>query len=196
MRTATRAREHPIDLSTDEVQAILEGRKTQLCRPARLNAFGRIQHRGRQWHPDHVDAVMGCPYGQPGDRLWARERWTAWPVVGAGDLWEFRYAADSTTRIIRVPDKWEPPLSVRREQDAPARHLPRWASRITLEIVDRRLEALMDLTTEDALAEGFLSTWAFWFVWDEVYGKRGLGLQNDPLVWVIKFKRVGCQPPF
>ncbi len=89
--------------------------------------------------------------------------------------------------------------------------MPRWASRITLEIVNVRVERVWEITTEDVLAEGIKQTkdgfylapltgvvdfpWgnavpAFASLWNEINDKRGYGWDVNPWVWVIEFKRL------
>lgn len=68
-------RERPILMSGPMVRAILAGTKTQTRRPVKLNASGRAQLGGRNWHLGDPYCVEACPFGQPGDRLWVRETW-------------------------------------------------------------------------------------------------------------------------
>lgn len=168
-------RERPILFSGPMVRAILAGRKTQTRRvvtPALPESSYRPMVGG--WHPTKVDRhgeeypgteVYGawwndgedarrCPFGEPGDRLWVRETWKAWPTVGAGDLLRVEYAAGGTLDVTHAGDWWLPAV-VRRGGWAPSIHMPRWASRITLEITGVRVELLQDISEDDATAEGF-----------------------------------------
>jgi len=86
--------------------------------------------RDGAWQP------VGCPYGQPGDRLWVRETWRL--PEGAPQGW-VDYKADDT----RQGFKWRPSI-----------HMPRRASRIDLDLVSVRVERLLDITDEDAIQEG------------------------------------------
>ena len=78
----------------------------------------------------------------------------------------------------------------------PSLHMPRWASRITLEITDVRVERVQEITEKEAKAEGVLPcdgmTAVYWFseAWDSLYAKKGLGWNDNPWVWVITFRRV------
>jgi len=78
--------------------------------------------------------AVKSPYGKPGDRLWVRETW-------APDFepYEFIYRADDGM----FASRWRPSI-----------HMPRWASRITLEVESVRVERLQDISEEDAIAEG------------------------------------------
>ena len=136
-------KERPILCSAPDVMAILDGRKTQTRRIMKPQP-------NRTW-PDEVTphwSVGGnrtlpgasnplrCPYGVPGDRLWVREAWRL--PDGAPKGW-VDYRADDT----RDGFKWKPSI-----------HMPRWASRITLEVTDVRVERLQDISEADAMAEG------------------------------------------
>ena len=126
--TSTR-RERPIIFSAPMIRAILDGRKTQTRRIAKLTDAGHF---------------LACRYGISGDRLWVRETWRPAAEflsegVGAKDI---RYAAS-----VREADyglwKWRSPI-----------FMPRRASRITLEITGVRIERLHAITSEDAESEG------------------------------------------
>lgn len=91
----------------------------------------------------------------------------------------------------------------------PSIFMPRWASRITLEITDVRVERVQEITEEDARAEGFPGErWAtghgdyseiapseqFRELWDKLNASRGFGWDANPWVWVIEFKRIEESP--
>ena len=125
--------------------------------------------------PDHdVPLVAGSewaierfnPYGAPGDRLWVKEKWRpsvahgcAGGVCDCGDV-TVRYAADSTDRYIcdgKIGPDWTFPKAAKRGQYVSSLFMPRWASRITLEIVSVRVERVQEISEADAIAEGFTS---------------------------------------
>ena len=109
-----------------------------------------------------------CPYGAPGDRLWVRETWQYYDWTEDGQPF-IRYAADNAERLCRdlpeegTVDVWEK-LSrpenfsidgrARDRRWRPSIFMPRWASRITLEICSVRVERLNNISEEDAIAEG------------------------------------------
>jgi hypothetical protein len=128
------------------VRAILEGRKTQTRRIVKPSAHVSINDGGIAYWGSH------CPYGQPGDRLWVRETWR--PM---GDL------ARLAVHIGCDPDGV---VAYKADDDGsnvlpwrPAIHMPRWASRLTLEITNVRVERLQDISEEDAQAEGVKTVW-------------------------------------
>lgn len=165
----------------------------------------------RDWYWWTADNRLGehvarCPYGQPGDRLWVRETFA--DLRGAGFDRAFAYLADSSKKGYEDEEskrcrldygvKWKPSI-----------HMPRIASRITLEITGVRVERLQDITEEDARAEGITDGGctecgnhepcgcanpspdardAFCFLWGEINGAESWAA--NPWVWVIEFKRL------
>lgn len=126
-----------------------------------------------------------CPYGQPGDRLWVRETWTRHPDDG-GILYR---ATDPGWDDNDYGLKWRPSI-----------FMPRWASRLTLEITSVRVERVQEITEAGAIAEGVdwaachhsyaQTIGAFASLWDSINAKRGYGWAVNPYVWVIQYKRV------
>ena len=207
----TEPREKPISFSAPMVLAILDGRKTQTRRVAKLTIAGHVKEpRGhRRWHPGDPEAVLACPYGQPGDRLWVKETWQA---VGLS----------RDPESMQVDDVCEcPPEAVKREMSGEARRypqtgiiyrascddeflkwrpsifMPRWASRIALEITDVRVQRVQEISETDAIAElggraaGIVNEIGhFAELWDTLYAKRGYSWESNLWVWAITFKRI------
>lgn len=149
-----------------------------------------------------------CPYGRPGDRLWVRETWgtrhmheIGQHIFGDGpipDHTQVVYKAGSLVRASRdaPPDfdleKWPASWSDDPKPDSgrwrPSIHMPRWASRITLEVADVAVERLQEITEEGAVAEGCETRAGFRDLWDSINAKRGHPWDSDPWVWVIGFR--------
>ena len=153
-------------------RAILDGRKTQTRRPIKWKQtrFTEIGERedGSHWpwseDAEHAcDFWHPCPFGAVGDRIWVRETWSSdFANYYPNDrVW---YAADNNRRLdievvdgvrgiyspesdVHVPFRWRPSI-----------HMPRWASRILLEITDVRVERLNAISPEDAESEGLERT--------------------------------------
>lgn len=146
-------------------------------------------------------AEAACPYGRPGDRLWVREAWATDAQVDSiaprelsqGEpIW---YPADDHLRQTGCS-------MMSRGKCRPSIHMPRWASRILLEITAVRVERLQDITDEQALAEGvavceqdldpgcncYSPRELFSILWSSLYGVESW--QSNPYVWVIEFRRV------
>jgi hypothetical protein len=143
-------KERPILFSASMVRARLEGHKTVTRRVVKFNVAGRIGPLSNQWHVDDPGATAVCPYGQPGDLLWVKETFYAIGEVpgppGSGQCW-VHYRADSSNNLGDHDHQWRgpwtSPLFMRR------RH-----SRITLEVINVRVERLQSITSADILAEG------------------------------------------
>ena len=163
------------------------------------------------WHDITTALAPHCPLGAPGDRLWVRETWhyrdwttDGYPCIG--------YQADDSRHLCdRIPEAWEQRvsdtwahLSAFGAEDDPARdvgwrpsiHMPRWASRITLEVTGVRVERVGDITEEDARAEGVTSTddhghahiMEFRSLWCRIYGTESW--RANPWVWAVSFRRI------
>lgn len=128
--------------------------------------------------------IFGCPYGKVGDQLWVRETWC--PRSG-GMLAMDRVCIPR----YRASDELRPEWGFRWRSSI---HMPRWASRITLEITDIRVQRLHDISNDDINAEGFPVCTdappheAFANKWVEINGKGSW--QNNPWVWAISFRKV------
>lgn len=182
-------KERPILFSGSMVRAILEGRKTQtrrIIKPQPDMVLNWDDVRLKVWHEGKKGYAV-CPYGKPEDRLWVRETW-AKDIPGCPN--GVTYRADHLDPLGDGPAKpitWKPSI-----------HMPRIASRITLEIIRVRVEKLQSISEEDAKAEGVVNyddrkwvTYALQFsrLWDSINSKRAPWSSN-PWVWVVEFKRV------
>ncbi|MBM4740131.1 hypothetical protein [Klebsiella pneumoniae] len=200
------------------VRAILDGRKTQTRRPIKWKQtrFTEIGERedGSKWpwseDAEHAcDFWHPCPFGAVGDRIWVRE--TFCPVDDTqygGEKW-LDYRATPKFEESH-PAGWDSaPNDAEALKWRPSIHMPRWASRILLEITDVRVERLNAISEEDARAEGIIdggclncgepepcgcanpepdATDAFAYLWQSIYGQENWNA--NPWVWVIEFKRV------
>lgn len=182
-------RERPILFSAPMVRAILEGRKTMTRRVVKVPWVGRETCQPYEPHYIIEDGVLKnldeyghyipvhCPYGQPGDRLWVRETALYWQNI-KGPCSVAAYAADGYE--LEPGEKWTPSI-----------FMPRWASRITLEITAVRVERLQDISEEDSKREGFPDVVHFYELWTILNGKESW--RANPWVWVLEFKRVEAQ---
>ena len=202
----------PILFSAPMVRALLDGSKTQTRRilkvPSGADFFSfdeavdmeGIHHGPAAWFVDQDDlglTPLFCPYGQPGDRLYVRENgWerperTAKMMIEGADTWEpYYYDADGIDHH-EVADFKEWGFKRR-----PSIHMPRWASRITIEITDVRVEMLQDISGADARAEGCKAS-PFPGPWWQGYRDMGDGslshqqsIGETPPDWMIEPKRM------
>lgn len=187
-------KETPILFTGAMVRAILDGRKTQTRRV--------LKYQPEQCHVEtqcsYNALLRGCPYGQPGDKLWVKEtfqlcewfqdHWEPAKLRNECQSVDKFYAADGV-----LPDQsdlhWRPSI-----------FMPRWASRITLELTAVRVERVQNITEEDAMAEGvdwqataglsrFTAKKLYATLWDSINGKKHPWASN-PWVWVLTFKRI------
>jgi hypothetical protein len=212
-------REIPILFSGPMVRALLDGRKTQTRRVVKhqppehtrdVFTFHHPDPRTHYWAFDGgslMDWAQPCPYGEIGDRLWVRESLA--PTRDAqGYIADWHYAADGA-KVPRMPGL-NPDFGdsmafahLARPSAVPSIHMPRWASRITLEVAGVRVERLQDISAADAEAEGvdFLRRvpdadetltpqQLFMCLWDSINEERGFGWSANPWVWIVEFKRI------
>lgn len=122
---------HAINFTAAEVRAVLDASMTQFRRIVKLTDSGRVKAVGshKNWHVDDTDAVNACPFGAPGDQLWVRETFAIGPKDhGWGHV---IYKATFGAAMKPVCEGFTP--------WKPSTQMPRWASRITLEVVDVRV---------------------------------------------------------
>ncbi|MCU1722404.1 hypothetical protein NTD82_14005 [Pseudomonas sp. 5P_5.1_Bac1] len=220
--------ERPILFSGEMVRAILDGRKTVTRRPVKGGQIPRLEYPGQsepwvavaQHHPRYGFAVYGkseeecatkvgvfgaCPYGQRGARLWVRETWAADAQVDGvaprnlsqGE--PIYYPADDSLRQTGCS-------MIAQGKCRPSIHMPRWASRIVLEISSIRIEQLHSITAEQAEAEGVdasicrkhleISPSRHECKAAAIHGFAGLwqstggDWDSNPWVWVVEFQRI------
>jgi hypothetical protein len=133
--------------------------------------------------------------------LWVRETFAVrevkgWTVASSKpDDEDAELLARATHRFKAYrADEWEGDKAPEGMKWRPSIHMPRWASRITLEVVKVRVERLKQISNEDCFAEGLPAdttkgnrTW-YADLWESINGKGSWDL--DPWVWVVEFKRV------
>jgi len=164
-------------------------------------------------HNEMCGSRIRCPYGQPGDRLWVRE---AFRIISFAETetYHVEYKADNSLGPIGSMVEWVDEDKKKLEQAqryckglqySPSIFMPRWASRIALEIINVRVERVQDIGEEDAEKEGIFE-WekehgdyqnpedsyigVFSLLWDSINKKRGYGWKVNPFVWVVEFKVV------
>ena len=211
----------PIIYCGEMVRAILEGRKTQTRRVINFSNSDIVPEYARSfvckvagvWEASDVNGYpMGfvrCPYGEADDHLWVRETWGAVSKTedpAPIEECKVEYRADLPPGCTDQPGGW-PTEDARGYSEAPhwkpSISMPRWASRITLEVMDVRVERLQDISEEDILREGVspvlsiglmssksYNTESFKTEWDIINAKRGYSWDSNPWVWVISFKPV------
>ena len=202
----------PILFSGPKVRAILDGRETQTRRIVKLppGRYGYYHDDGSaEWEFAPIDADGDCihapstrvrsPYGKPGDRLWVKEVWGQ--ANGVWEDWEYhRGTPDRALPIVYRADNpthgsddeyWRSPI-----------YMPRWASRITLEVACVWVERVQDISVDDAEAEGYDCSGMqpacddaarMWFrtLWDDIHSKHPERMwQANPYVWAVEFRRV------
>ncbi|KKL21837.1 hypothetical protein LCGC14_2441450 [marine sediment metagenome] len=196
------------------VRAILDGRKTQTRRVIKPQPdtewLEHIIKRNKTNRPYGEFGIMvmvdgkekKSPYGVPGDKLYVRERFAFHKHYDhlapskVPDFAEVQYFATDEETMLR--GKWRPSI-----------HMPKWASRITLEIKDMRVERVRDITEEDAKSEGVSEAEqcdhvrqacedigcygnghraTFAHLWDSINLKRGYPWSKNCWVWVVEFE--------
>lgn len=202
-------KERPILFSGEMVKAILEGCKVQTRRVVKMTkdepltdvcwgytAFtpeNHISFRGLHANGTYGESFVRCPYGKVGDRLWVREAfWPAYRRTETNNGCVYRADYQAPAKIGLNPQlfhsaRWTPSI-----------HMPRWASRITLEVTGVRVERLIGISAWDAVAEGMEARCdpdqrgaveQFEQLWEKINGKKH-PWKSNPWVWVIEFRRV------
>lgn len=197
-------KERPILFKGEMVRAILNGSKSQTRRAMKPQPpeFVRVRLGGnslehhffddgrdgevaRNWPDRNIFSL--CPHGKTGDHLWVRETWKNSANVQPPIDEPYIYAADlGPNGAMKWAATWKPSI-----------HMPRAASRITLEITGVRVEKLQDISRGDAMAEGcpFPNMQdgedpRQWYadLWESINGVDSWNA--NPWVWCISFRRV------
>lgn len=220
-------KEGPILMSAPMVIGTLSDWKTQTRRTRGLELFSENDPDNWEWvrikgniayfayKNSPMEREAKCPYGKVGDRLWVRETWRGVVKISPHD-------APTEYAVARyVPDqehcrRVEYAATHQRDGEPwrPSIHMPRWASRITLEITGVRVERLQDISEADAMAEGVIRVkpnlpyWmnyqtstahennftclsaldSFKTLWESINGPESWNL--NPWVWCVSFKRI------
>ena len=211
-------RELPIRYQASMVRAVLDGNKMQTRRIVKDQSDMEFDANDSTYGPywrsyateaHGEDAKVCCPYGKPGDRLWVQEAWRV-----------------SSAHNYLPPSQLPTGLTVEYLADSPGMfggktrpsiHMPRWASRITLEVTGVRVQRLQDISEADAQAEGITElplqagqpgAWwsaspvhpalhgrtpidAFRLLWESIYGQGSW--HDNPMIWAITFKLIPTQ---
>lgn len=219
------SKERPILFSGPMVRALRDGSKTQtrrVCKPAQFYSLSTVvevpdpMERGQVYNGSHFgdeegEVQFACPYGGRGDRLWVRETFVqGWDYDPVTDRIK-RYDSDGKQIPIKTwyradgadigwcdADGWEANTPWK-----PSIHMPRAASRITLEITRVRVERLQDISADDARAEGcpdrpipgaeqasvdLLAKLWYHDLWEQINGPGSWAA--NPWVWAIEFRRL------
>lgn len=204
--------EKPIIFNDEAACAVLDGRKTQYREAIKVQPDSQTAHFSNPnenlWFAYTKskygqDSEFYCPYGKKGDRLFVKEKWCAFSSSGEQykcpprrlpTYAKIYYLAGAD--IVRSDVKWKHAI-----------YMPRWASRIMLEITDIRVERVKDISEKDSICEGRIprhdifhdsiqpdinnpATRGFANLWDSINKKRGFGWNDNPWVWVVEFKPI------
>lgn len=202
-------RERPMIFNAEMVRAILDGRKTQTRRPikwkqTRCTEIGE-RDDGSYWPwsedcENCCDYWHPCPFGEVGDRIWVRETFATGLSTKSTLAYRATHKREDLEDGFYDTIKWTPSI-----------HMPRWASRITLEITGVGVQRLQSISPNDASREGLIKLPAtgryclnqgdqyfdgashdarevFSWLWESIYGAESW--QSNPWVWVIEFKRI------
>ena len=209
-------KDRPILFSAPMVRAILAGTKTQTRRAVNSTGMYAIDasiHGEEVARRELAALATRCPYGQSGDQLWVREAFQPLFADGVENHWETDWktgkgyaisypATDGIHEYLDADDNLT-------DACKPSIHMPRWASRILLEITAVRVERLQDISEADARAEGVTDGGclncgepepcacaqpapdardSFCRLWQTINGPGSWA--DNPWVWIVEFKRV------
>lgn len=204
-------KERPIIFSTEMVQAILKGRKTQtrrIIKPQPDEVVNNTPYEyGATMSPPEPREIF-CPYGKPGDLLWVRESWADSTLGKPISPSTIAYMADYYNDVLASEKNkgiWKPSI-----------YMPKAAARIWLEVSHVKVEKLQDISEKDAISEGIImrttqvepfetiyqipnnptyyytAKQAFMALWRSIHTKQQKPNteQNNPWVWVVNFKLI------
>ena len=203
---------YPVLFNGEMVRAVLEGRKTQTRRPIKPQP----EQRGDDlwWKEDNWgnELSMASPYGLIGDYLWLRETFiledTDTPPTDGRPYREMDEPGEFGSYLVphyraTEPEPYIVPLDLSDSYDDrtrwhPSIFMPRWASRITLEVTDMRVQRVQDISDGDAWDEGYPRDWAMdpvsqlchiWFreQWDAIYAKPKPVRRNKRIMYYISY---------
>jgi hypothetical protein len=206
-------RERPIIFSGPMVLAILEGRKTETRRVIQEQPEwenGWVLGDASELLKTGIVRGVKCPYGRVGDTLWVKETFR-YDVENA-----IEYKADGRIRLVTPPKgyEWQEDDHDKhgRTRWRPSIHMPRWASRIHLDIEGLGVHRIDEITSDGAMAEGVLprpsdDLWdllspitqdayretaisMFRDLWDHINAKRGYPWDDSPWIWLVQFRRI------
>lgn len=197
----------PILFSAPMIRALLEGRKTQTRRIVKPQPFAPVHQNcvtnewGQCWYDRdgatgeplrEVWKPLRSPYGKLGDLLWVREAFRPFTcTLSPGCMIEY-----NATRSDRSDIKWRPSI-----------HMPRWASRLTLELTEVRVQRLQEISEADAVAEGLIAETApnghityqipgelcaqtpvraYRLLWESINGEEAW--ERNDWIWALSFR--------
>lgn len=187
--------ERPMLFSTPMIRALLAGTKSQTRRVVKdtgLYAIDAAIHGAETAARERQALASRCPYGQPGHKLWVRETHMD---LGACYLYRADPGAETERALVAPGQPWKPAI-----------HMPRTASRITLEVTGVRVERLQDISEADAMAEGIVETCggyglpagehfhaadprqSYLSLWESINGPGSV--EANPWLWCVEFRRV------
>jgi hypothetical protein len=217
-------KERPILMNGEMVRAVLSGRKSQTRRIVTDKHFKRLglerdgdyiyTTEGPQWDGTFEGVAPWSPFGSAGDRLYVREshwfRLTDGITTYADGSFRTHPSAIIGSKYIHADDvdNWPKMAKSFGFKSVPSIHMPRWASRITLEITGVRVERLQDISEADAIAEGIAKHGDQWIdypagksaagwndprksftsLWQSING--GDSWNANPWVWVVEFRKL------
>lgn len=222
-----------LDGRKTQTRRIVKPQPPEWATHAELHMDGWFFHDGPEdredlwFYPDYESDGLQCPFGHPGDRLWVRETWGVldqffegidqqpdrpFKIIKEEKFGKGYYGSSYVIYGADGPNSWANDEGEECTRWKPSIHMPRWASRITLEITGVRVERLKKITRLEALKEGFqghepipgedderIFAWEgrssapdplahFAATWDSLYGFGSW--EANPWVWVIEFRRI------